>query len=117
MWLDMANRIGGAVWFKDLFISCLKIGMLAPLIISFQNKLFEQMQGVPMGAACSPDIANLYAAFFEAKIFEHPHPRIPFYGRYIDDCLGIVYADSAEEALDIMSVVVIEDVQLEWSAS
>lgn len=75
------------------------------------------MQGVPMGAACSPDIANLYAAFFEAKIFEHPHPRIPFYGRYIDDCLGIVYADSAEEALDIMSVVVIEDVQLEWSAS
>ena len=41
-----------------------------------------------------------------------------FYGRYIDDCFGIVYAESANEALEILSKKVVYDgCVIEWAVS
>ena len=70
-----------------------------------------------MGSSCSPDIANLYGAFFEKTFLGTGHPGIPFFGQYIDDCLAIVYADTADEALSLCEGLVKYDgVDLTWSA-
>lgn len=52
-----------------------------------------------MGVACSPDLANLYMAEYELHI-KDDH-RFLYYGRFIDDILCVVIADSAESALNI----------------
>jgi hypothetical protein len=55
------------------------------------------------------------AAKFEEEIF--PKNDIPFFGRYIDDVLCIVYADSIDEAIRKASVVKYPGLEIEWSAS
>jgi hypothetical protein len=118
MFMEYASIHDYPPWKKHLFITCLQIGVKSPLIMKFMNKFYEQLKGVPMGASCSPDIANLYGAFFENQFMNPPNPSIPFFGRYIDDCLAIVYASTAEEALALCgSVIIYDDVQLTWSAS
>jgi hypothetical protein len=99
---------------RHLFSICLKLGTRR-LILDFQDKTYLQVQGLAMGVACSPDMANLYAAKFEEEIL--PKPDIPFFGRYIDDVLCIVYADSEEEALRKASVIKYPGLEIEWSAS
>ena len=74
-----------------------------------------------------PDIANLWGAYFEEHFFGRNQEKLAslnwaFYGRYIDDCLGIVYADSAQEALQIASHLRLDDkgsnkVRLLWEVS
>ena len=44
-------------------------------------------------------------------------PKIPFYGRYIDDVLMIVYASSEAEALQIASIVQFNNCKIEWGTS
>jgi hypothetical protein len=68
-----------------------------------------------MGVACSPDLANLYGCYFEEKVL--PDKDFLFFGRFIDDVLGVVFANSAEEAMTIASRVSYAEVELEWSVS
>jgi len=84
---------------KHIFISCLQIAVKQSLFMKFKNEFFEQICGVPMGAAFSPNIANMYGWYFEQKSNILNDPLVPFYGRYIDDVFAIVYAHSEEEAL------------------
>jgi len=45
-------------------------------------------------------------------------PNVIFYGRYIDDCFGMLYAQSAQEALDyIQSRVVFTGCEIKWAVS
>jgi hypothetical protein len=86
---------------QNLFKRCLEVGNTR-LMTQFQNKIYEQLNGLAMGVADSPDLANLYGYYFEklANILEHPD--IFYYGRYIDDCLAIVYAESEQQAVDLL---------------
>lgn len=70
-----------------------------------------------MGVASSPDLAILYGAYYELQKGIVGHPLVPFYGRYIDDCLAIVYASSEEEAIRIVSRVEFDGCTIEWEAS
>jgi len=94
---DHANRS-----IQQLFRACLMVGNTR-LLTQFQGKIYEQLNGLAMGVADSPDLANLYGYHFEktAKVLEHPD--IAFYGRYIDDCLALVYAETEQHAVDLMS--------------
>ena len=84
----------------------------------FQNQFYEQLQGLAMGVADSPDLANLYGWFFEVKAGIGENSNVPFYGRYIDDCLAIVYAKSAEQATQYMSnKIKFENCTILWEAS
>jgi hypothetical protein len=88
------------------------------LIFEFREKTYLQKNGLAMGVASSPDIANLFAAKYEEKVL--PHPKVPFYKRFIDDGFSIVYASSAEEALTLMkSLIKIGEPPLEltWEVS
>jgi hypothetical protein len=71
-----------------------------------------------MEAAALLNIANIYGWWFEKESNIMNQPAIPFYGRYIDDCLAIVYATSEEEAVTIVSKLVqFDGCRIEWNAS
>ena len=70
-----------------------------------------------MGISSSPTLANLLGWYYEREVNILNHPNIIFYGRYIDDCLAIVYAASEEDALSIVSKVIISSCTIEWNCS
>ena len=70
------------------------------LVCQFDGDYFLQARGIAMGVACSPDIANIYAAAFEETFIPWSSvKKVPFYGRFIDDGFMVIYADTADEAL------------------
>ena len=72
------------------------------LITQHGDKFFEQLNGLAMGVSDSPDLANLFGYHFEKSSGILQHPLVPFYGRYIDDCIAFVYAESANEAKSLL---------------
>jgi hypothetical protein len=70
-----------------------------------------------MGVTDSLDLANLFGWFFERQVQILDNPLIPFYGCFIDDIFGIVYASSEVEAVQIISVVKFNGCVIEWGAS
>ena len=88
------------------------------LLCQFDRKIYCQVRGLAMGVALSPDLANLYGCFFEDRAGIHLHPDIPFYGRYIDDCLGLVYAKDEMSAKRLLeNLIIFDNCTIEWSAS
>ena len=100
----------------QIFIMCLQTGNVN-LITRFQEFFYRQKRGLAMGVADSPDLANLFGWYFESRCGVLTNPRIPFYGRYIDDCLAIVYASSEQEALAQISTVKFDECVIEWNVS
>lgn len=89
------------------------------LVIDFLDESAVQISGLAMGIACSPDLANLYGAHYENEILsdEVLKSQIPFFGRYLDDLLCIVYATSANEAMSLACRIKYEGVEIEWAVS
>jgi hypothetical protein len=100
----------------QIFLLCLMVGN-KNLITQFLDKQYRQTRGLAMGVADSPDLANLFGYYFEKLHGVLSHPKIPFYGRYIDDCLSIVYATSETEALNIVSAIKFDGCVIEWNVS
>ena len=102
---------------QEIFRRCLAVGN-TKLITQYQGLHYLQLRGLAMGVADSPDLANLYGCFFEEKADILHNSFVPFYGRYIDDCLAIVYASSEQEAVaTISSLIKFDNCVIEWSAS
>ena len=87
------------------------------LMFKFQDQTYLQKKGLAMGVSCSPDIANLFGAYYEEKFFNEPHPEWLFFARFIDDCIAVIAASSPEEALLHTSHLKYEGVELVWSVS
>ncbi|KXN84277.1 hypothetical protein AN958_12783 [Leucoagaricus sp. SymC.cos] len=108
-----------SVQWLDIFRDCLQAAD-DNLICQFDGRYFKQARGLAMGVACSPDLANLYGDFHESLpggILEDTD-LIPFYGRYIDDCIALVYASSPTEAESIMQRgLLFSNCTITWSAS
>ena len=101
----------------DLFRRCLYVGN-TKLVTQFQDRFYLQLKGLAMGVADSPDLANLYGWHFEERARISDHPDVAFYGRYIDDCLGLVYASSEQEAVQILEDTIrFDGCVIEWQAS
>jgi len=58
-----------------------------------------------MGVAASPDRANIYGWHFECSSLVLMDAHTAFYGRYIDDCLVIVFAQNEADVLDFISQI------------
>ena len=102
---------------QNLFKRCLEVGN-TNLLTQFNNKIYLQLNGLAMGVADSPDLANLYGYYFEKLSNVINHPNIFYYGRYIDDCLAIVYAESELQALNILQEYVqFDNCTITWDAS
>ena len=70
-----------------------------------------------MGISSSPTLANLLGWYYDRKVDILNHPNVIFYSHYIDDCLAIVYANSREDALTIVSKVKISTCTIEWNCN
>ena len=113
---DPADQSQDELRQAEIFLKCLNVGN-RDLILQYQNKLYLQLRGLAMGVADSPDLANLFGFYFERKVGVLDQPNIPFYGRYIDDCIALVYASSEQEALQALSIVKFDGCTIEWNVS
>ena len=59
---------------------------------SFDNKIYEQIDGVSMGSCLAPVLANIIFTEFEKQIVEDliQAGTIQFYRRYVDDTLVLI---------------------------
>ena len=92
------------------------------LVFSYTNELgikeyYLQRKGLAMGVACSPDLANLFLAEHETHMSEQAD--VLYYGRFIDDMLLVLYANSLEDALKFAKRVLPppEGMQFKWEGS
>ena len=100
-----------------IFKRAIEIGN-TQLITQHGDRFFEQLNGLAMGVADSPDLACLWGYYFEKRSNILSHAQVAFYGRYIDDILGIVYAESANEARELLSKKIKFDGSvIEWAVS
>ena len=100
---------------QKFFSDCCDIGN-THLITQFNGQIYEQLNGLAMGVADSPDLANLWGHYFERKARVLQHPNIFYYGRYIDDCIAIVYAENNLEAINLLSnLIQFDNCVIEWS--
>ena len=58
----------------------------------------------------------MYGYYFERRSRVLEHPNIFYYGRYIDDCLAIVYAENNLEAIELLSSLIqFDNCVIEWA--
>ena len=100
-----------------IFKRAIEIGN-TQLITHHMGRYFLQLNGLAMGVADSPDLANLWGIHGEKRFLAKHDKRVFFYGRYIDDCFGLMYADSAEEALSFFKKeVTFDGCVIKWAVS
>ena len=100
-----------------IFQRAIEIGN-TKLITQHGDDFYLQLNGLAMGVADSPDLANLFGAYFEERSQILADDNIAFYGRYIDDCFSIVYADNEDEALDLLrNKIKFDGCVIEWAVS
>jgi hypothetical protein len=115
---NIANHDDESFTAQQLFFQCcLEIGN-TNLIMQFQNSIYEQLNGLAMGVADSPDLANLFGAYFEQCSGILDNENVFYYGRYIDDCLAIVYAESEIQAVNtLQGLVKFDNCTITWDCS
>ena len=67
----------------------------------FDDTIYEQKDGVSMGASLGPVLANIIMTELEIKVVDKmiQNGRIKFYSRYVDDTLLLVKPDDVDEIL------------------
>ena len=100
----------------NLYERMIKVALAGP-IMTYMDQILLQHKGLPMGAAGSPDMANMFGLHYEEQWMQHlaDDECVLFFGRYLDDIYTLVEADSPDEALyRVKSVVQYGDVKLLW---
>jgi len=77
----------------------------------------RQINGLAMGMPAAPDIANLYAAWYEKRLPTAFLDKLLLFKRYIDDIICIVYADSLDQCEQILRNYSIPGLKLNWEVS
>jgi hypothetical protein len=101
---------------KDFYERTFEIALAGP-IMTFIDQILFQHKGLPMGAAGSPDLANMFGLWYEEEwmVKLNNNSDVLFFGRYLDDIYSIVLADTPDEALGMLkSIVHYGDVKLLW---
>lgn len=101
----------------EVFLLCLQTGN-KDLITRYKDIVYKQKNGLAMGVADSPDLANAFGWWFERQSNILQHPLVPFYGRFIDDIFAIVYASSEHEARSLLeNTIKFDGCVIEWNAT
>ena len=77
---------------KILFVEILKFSIKNSYVL-FNNRLYRQKIGIPMGSNFSPNMANLYLHFYESQFLNKNHEvgrnRYKHTYRFIDDLISV----------------------------
>ena len=93
-----------------------KVALAGP-VMTFLDQILYQHKGLPMGAAGSPDMANMFGLWYEMEWMDKldSNSDILFFGRYLDDIYSVVLAENPDEASTLLkSIVHYGDVKLLW---
>jgi hypothetical protein len=83
----------------------------------FQGRLYQQKNGIAMGTACAPAVANLYAGFYEnISMPALKESGLLFYGRYIDD-IFLIFRGPEHKLNDMLSQLEIPGLEILWEHS
>jgi len=83
----------------------------------FQGRLYQQMNGIAMGTACAPAVANIYAATFEEISMPlWKEYGLIFYVRYIDD-IFLIFQGPPQGLQELLSKVEIPGLEITWDHS
>jgi hypothetical protein len=77
----------------------------------------RQVDGLAMGMSAAPDIANLYAAWYERRLPVEFTRKMILFKRYIDDIICVVYADSLSQCEQTLGLYNIPGLKLNWEIS
>lgn len=83
----------------------------------YQGKAYKQKNGIAMGTACAPAVANLYAAYYEkSEMMTWQERGVLYYGRYIDD-IFMVFRGSFQELESLLPSITIPGLEITWTYS
>lgn len=104
---------------KESSIPAASIGKMSRFImdnnyLSYQQQAFHQINGLAMGTACAPVLANIYAGYFERKARVISKKGVLLYVRYIDDILSL-FQGTREEVKEFCESLSIGPLQITWS--
>lgn len=77
------------------FIEALKL-VLGNCEFSFENKIYKQKFGSPMGSPVSPAAANLVMEYVESTVLSRLNFKPLFFYRYVDDVITAVPSDKVD---------------------
>ena len=101
---------------SDFYGRMFRVALAGP-VMTFMDQILYQHKGLPMGAAGSPDMANMFGLWYEMQWIDElsTNSNVLFFGRYLDDIYSVVLADSPDEASALLtSIVHYGDVKLLW---
>ena len=84
------------------------------------NRVWEyvrQVDGLAMGMPAAPNIANLYAAWYEKRLPVALLDRMLLFRQYIDDIICVIYADSLDHCEQVLQDYKIPGLKLYWEIS
>jgi hypothetical protein len=76
-----------------------------------------QTDGLAMGMPAAPDIANLFAAWYEKRFAQVFYDHCLLFKRYIDDVICIVSANNLDHCVEILGNYTIPGLKLNWEIS
>jgi hypothetical protein len=82
--------------------------------LSYRGQAFHQINGLAMGTACAPVLANLYMGYHEEQQNTVNQPGVLLYVRYIDDILCL-FQGTKEEAISFSESVKLGPLKITWS--
>ncbi|XP_071638462.1 uncharacterized protein [Temnothorax longispinosus] len=83
---------------KDEFIIAVRL-ILDSTYFRFNNKVYKQNFGSPMGSPLSPDLADLVLQDIETRAMRMFNFHIPFFFRYVDDIAMAIPNDTVDFTL------------------
>ena len=84
------------------FIKAIMI-IIHSTFFSFDNKIFKQIFGMPMGSPLSPILANIVLQDFEQEIITKNNINSSFYFRYVDDIVLAIHKEKVEGVLELFN--------------
>ncbi|XP_067613386.1 uncharacterized protein [Eurosta solidaginis] len=99
-WDDIKNHTNLT---KELFMNMVRFCIRDNRYFSFNNKIYEQRSGMPMGSPASPVIADIVMEDLLQKFEEDSHHKPRLLTKYVDDLFAIVKTDAVEDMLNILN--------------
>jgi hypothetical protein len=105
-----------ALWLMELFDVQQKT-LVMRAKINGKWEFVEQTNGLAMGMPAAPDIANLYAAWFEKRFPVRWYKHCLVFKRYIDDIFCLISAEDRDHCEQILGDYQIPGLKLNWEVS